>query len=217
MQKAAIWLLLILLSGFVWQNNPAIAQDQQRTVAFNPEIGCKRDVAKTSSEHAYCRKYELIQEFKEDERWYDQQKDMLNYLWIGGSIVALVLTALTSFLIAVGYGEGGRHKIFLASLPALAALITTLMAQFQIRELWELREMGRFRMRELIAEARLVTANDEVKMRELLKHFEDERIKLARNQASQFFSNIGGVGRGSAQERASSEPKQQAPDGPVQK
>lgn len=217
MRKTAIGLLLMLLLGLMLESKAVIAQEPQRTVAFNPESGCKPDVAKTPYEHAYCRKYELIQEFKEDERWYDRQKSMLNYLWIGGSITALILTALTSFLIAIGYGEGGRNKIFLASLPAIAALVTTLMAQFQIRELWELREMGRFRMREIIAEARLVTADDEVKMREILKRFEDERIKLARNQASQFFSNIGSIGRGSAQENAAGEPKRQVTGGLAQK
>lgn len=96
--------------------------------------------------------------------------------------------------------------MLLASLPAAAALITTLLGQFQVRELWELRESGRIRLNELIIEASLIGATTDVEMRSALSVIDRKRVEMQREQSSRFFSTIGGAG-GAGKDEAIPQPQ----------
>ena len=148
------------------------------------------DVRSVQSEDAAQQeKDEFVAELRADRLWYQCEADQLQTIWLLCTIGVIVLTALSSFLIAVDFaGPSKQRRVLLASLPFAAGLMATVLSQFHIQESWELRERGRIEIIALREEVRLISAADKAGMRTALAPFRKERNELSRTQATAFFS-----------------------------
>lgn len=137
------------------------------------------------------RRADLIGKLKCDRSWYSQRSRLLQQLWIGLSIAGLIFSFGTSVLVASGALDTGNFiaKIVLTALPSLAALCGTIIMTFRLRETWELRELGRIEMDELILRAKFLSL-ETPDFDDQLRALSMARISLARQQASGFFASL---------------------------
>ncbi|MBV9079176.1 MAG: DUF4231 domain-containing protein [Methylobacteriaceae bacterium] len=194
--------IILLAAGIACLPAPASAQDAGPPAAAAPassdlQTQAPRPAASPvpasdTTPSGAERRRELIDKLVEWERWYEGQSNLYGGIWNTFTIAAIVLAALTSLFAALGKGED--WKLAMIVMPALAALLTTLIVQFRVRENWKLREIGRLELAELVNEARTLSENDpeiRVKSRELVR----KALTIDRAQATAFFETLTANGR----------------------
>ena len=126
--------------------------------------------------------------------WYARIGGIYGTCWYAAGITITVLGTLTSLFVALNFAESeGWGKIVTIVLPAVAALISTAVTQFRVREHWELREYGRINVLRLIAEAKRVDEAADGFRSELHK-IESRLIDIEMQQAQSFYGSFGGNG-----------------------
>jgi hypothetical protein len=133
------------------------------------------------------RRRDLISKLKLWENWYSEQSRLYAALWNSFTVAILVLTGLTSILVALGTAETRRGLV--AILPALAALLASMSVQFRFKENWQLRERGHLDVIALAIRARELRARDPELRSEVLA-IERDLNALDRSQATVFFDTL---------------------------
>jgi len=135
------------------------------------------------------RRSELINELRDIQNWYEFWSNTYGLIWNGMTFAVVALTALTSVLIAAGFGQAGRGKIVLIALPAIASLLTTLLVQFKIKESWQLRETGSLESARLVLEAKQLSEND-ADIRGAAYNLRLKAHQIGERQAALFFEEL---------------------------
>lgn len=96
--------------------------------------------------------------------------------------------------IDTGGTKGNREDIppwVIIVLPAVSALLSTLLLQFRVRDMWQLRDEGRIATELLICKAHLIpTETREIALKSAME-LRIAAIELERDQSRRFFSVIG--------------------------
>jgi hypothetical protein len=133
------------------------------------------------------RRRDLISKLNLWENWYSEQSMLYAALWNSFTVAILVLTGLTSILVALGTAQ--TRKWFVAMLPAVAALLTSLSVQFRFKETWQLRERGHMDVVALGIKARELRVQDP-ELRGKVLALERDLNALDRSQATVFFDTL---------------------------
>jgi hypothetical protein len=107
------------------------------------------------------------------------------WLWNSATASIVVISAATAILAAWNRPYLQWLNILL---PAISTVLGTLLMQFRMRDMWQLREMGRIASEELVAEAHLM---DVGKVEDATKTAIALRMRahqIERDQATQFFA-----------------------------
>ncbi len=91
-------------------------------------------------------------------RWYAHWATFYGKLWNVLTCSVIALSALASILSAYG---SGVDKIYPTVTAALSALFGTILVQYRVRDMWQLREQGRIDAEKLVANALLIPTSDE--------------------------------------------------------
>lgn len=141
---------------------------------------------------AYARKRQLVKKLQAHSDWYREDAGVYRsyFLWL--TFCVLIGSLITSLLVAIDFAQKGQAaKTLVIALPLLTGLCTTILGQFNVRDVWKLREMGRIdalAMREKVRA--MPTAATDVEMRTALLPFEQEMHDLERRQALAFFEYL---------------------------
>jgi hypothetical protein len=135
------------------------------------------------------QKAELLNALTGHRDWLHWWNQRYQFVWYGATLAVIVLTGLTSIFAALGLAESRRGKATIIVLPAVATLISTALVQFQIRENWQLRELGRVEFDKFIVEASLLDVNDAAFGEKLLRIHTDA-LGVQREQAQRFFAGF---------------------------
>jgi hypothetical protein len=130
----------------------------------------------------------VIGELGKHYKWYNRSQLWLGIFWFIGTVLVILLSALTTLAIALGYA--GQYKIAIAVISAVATVISTLLATFATRDLWQLRESARIAVSNLLARACLISETDRnAALREAVKLL-NEAHKLEDAQSKGFFASV---------------------------
>jgi hypothetical protein len=161
-----------------------------------------------STARAVQKKEEFICRLDRFHDWYARAKNFYGTTWYAGGLAAAVLGALTSILVALGFaGQPGWRRSITIVLPALAALISTALVQFRVREIWELREIGRIDVLRLEAAAERIPETNAQEILDEIYALEIRLIDVEQRQAQSFYGYFGAAGQPDsvADERAAPE------------
>lgn len=136
------------------------------------------------------KKRDFRDELRKDQKWYRAWKVRFGLLWNVGTLAVMALGAIASLLVLADTTATTEGKILVASLTTASAIITAVLSQFRIRELWQLRENGRLEIMEILDALRLVDVSDPAKAEEALAPLRARRRELSRQQAQSFFSSM---------------------------
>lgn len=123
---------------------------------------------------------------KAHRNWYAKWASIYEKQWNFYTSAIIILSAATSIVSAAGPGEITRWTS--VGLSALSALLATILVQFRIRDLWQIREQGRIEAEEIIARAYLMPSLDIEAARKAAVEIKIETHRLEKKQARQFFS-----------------------------
>jgi hypothetical protein len=119
-------------------------------------------------------------------KWYERQSILQGKLWNYLTLAIIVLSAISSIVAA--YGPIGAWKLVPSALSAAAAFCAAYLTQFRVRDLWQIREVGRIDAEKLVARAQTISSNggnspfDDAIALKLSLH------DLERDQNQQFFA-----------------------------
>ena len=173
-------LVIMAIAASLVLGSPSIAQDSR-------EPAVRTTTVQASPTEGETRREELISKCRSWEHWYRWWSDIYAALWHAATTAVIVLTALTSLLVALNLGQAYKWQI--VSLSAIAGLLTTFSVQFRLKENWQLREMGRLEVLALTVEARSLRASDP-DLREKAFAIEQRLINIDRAQAGFFFETL---------------------------
>ncbi len=130
----------------------------------------------------------VIEELGEHYTWYDKSQKRLSAVWVIGTICIVLLGTVTTLAVALGWSQSDRGRIIVAVISAATTALSTLLATFATRDLWQLRENGRIAANDLIARACLIPDNDnQAALQEAVRLLNDAH-KLEEAQAKGFFA-----------------------------
>jgi hypothetical protein len=165
---------------------------------------------------------DYVKYVKSYRNWYARHTNRLWWIWLALQVTA-VLASLAVALIAIlpnNMLEAEIARVTVGIAGLIAALCTTLTAQFRVHDLWRLREEGRVTAQEILDDVRLFydfpfAPADEARLR---KSINERLVKLEWTQQDRFFAlsasrpvrDLGGAGcdeprcsgRGANQEQA---------------
>lgn len=150
----------------------------------------KRDV-NMMSEAIQRQKDELLKELAEVKKLYNREKRQYRLAWV----VSLLLSLLPGFATPVIYGLQGQVqfdvlKPVLIILPITGSIGGWLLATFPFLAMYRLREDGRIRVDDLIAEAEAIYAETDQEFLTMRKKIRMARNELSAEQAHEFFSSF---------------------------
>ena len=108
------------------------------------------------------------------------------WIWNSATTAIVVLGAATAVVSALGEFSG--QKIITIILPAISSFLGTVLIQFRVRELWQVREVGRISSEELIARAYTIPISDRDSALAAATALRLDAHKIEREQAAQFFA-----------------------------
>src|SRR3954453_19196190 len=135
---------------------------------------------------------EFIKKIEGDRISYVRSRNQLRYLWIILTTLSLSLGFITSILIAMGWPSATEQpgKSILVALPTIASFCGTILAHFRLRENWEMHELGRIGVEEIIIDtSHLPVDNPKTFSRELYE-LQMARVRLSRLQTAKFFATL---------------------------
>lgn len=109
-------------------------------------------------------------------------------MWNLINLSVILLSALTSILAAL---KNPNLQNWIIILPATSALLSTILLQFRIRDLWQLRDEGRIEIELLICKAHLIPIKDRQDALEAAMKLRTAAHELERDQSRRFFSVLG--------------------------
>lgn len=129
----------------------------------------------------------LINDLKKEERFLWRWSRINGAVWIILSTFVVILTSATSVLVAMGKTGQDPERTVAAILPALAAIFATIIAQFHLRDSWQVHELSRIDVKDLKGQAELARSTspqDADKWKEIhMKLYE-----IRRRQATSYFA-----------------------------
>jgi hypothetical protein len=148
--------------------------------------------ASSETADAYARKRDLMLKLEKHAEWYSKDAGRQRKIYLSLTFSVMIGSALTALLVAMDFAsKGDAAKALVVALPLLTGLFTTILGQFNVRDVWKLREMGRIDALALRDRVRaLPTAATDVEMRTALLPFEQEKSELERQQALAFFEYL---------------------------
>lgn len=172
---------------------------QSRELLMQAKIGSRRGIAMTDETEAYS-KFKITPTMNDEQirlaaiafadqhrAWYENQSDNMGNIWNYVTFATIVLSALSSVLVAYNLSDG--YRWIPALLSALAAFCAAFLTQFRVRDLWQIREAGRIDAEKLVAKAQLLGLKQSTYAvfheAVSLRH---ELHDLERDQTQQFFA-----------------------------
>jgi hypothetical protein len=145
-----------------------------------------------SDEDRISKRDEFIKRLKSDREWFKSRRIQIQGLWLSLTLVSLMFGFVTSILIAMGWPNATEQpgKAILVALPAISSFCGTILAQFRLRENWELREFGRIDVDEAIVRASFLPIDDPVAFSKGLYDLQMARVQLSRLQTTRFFATL---------------------------
>ena len=125
--------------------------------------------------------------------WYNWYSEFYKWVWNGATLLIILLSALTA-IIASGTKDASPPVAWaqwsLIILPAVATFLGALIAQFRVRDLWQIREAGRIKAEELVCSGLGIDVSDpKVAVAEALR-LRGLAHQLEREQATGFFAEF---------------------------
>jgi hypothetical protein len=134
---------------------------------------------------------ELRRAALEYHKWFSFWKNFYGICWNTLTLLVIVLSGITSILIAARFGQdeadGSWQRFVLIGMPALATLFGAILAQFRMRESWQLRETGRIEVEEILGRLSFLHPSEPNAL-ESLAVLENDLHRLAKRQTSDFFA-----------------------------
>lgn len=87
--------------------------------------------------------------------WYARWSALYGRVWNSLTCGMIALSALSSILSA-----SSADKLYATITAALSALFGTILVQYRVRDMWQLREQGRIDAEKLVAKAQLISTSD---------------------------------------------------------
>ncbi|MBY5334736.1 DUF4231 domain-containing protein [Rhizobium leguminosarum] len=135
-------------------------------------------------------KRQALRDLRTHRNWYARYSRVNQYLWNFLTLGIVVLSGLSSLFSA--YGTVIPQWLPMAT-SALVALFGTLIVQFRIRDVWQLREQGRIEAEMLVAEAHLIDITDELTTLKQAVALRKRAHALEMKQLNQFFVGTTGA------------------------
>lgn len=129
-------------------------------------------------------KRQALRDLRTHRNWYARSSRVNQYLWNFLTLGIIVLSGLSSLFSA--YGTIIPQWLPMAT-SALVALFGTIIVQFRIRDVWQLREQGRVEAEMLVAEAHLIDITDELATLKQAVALRKRAHALEMKQLNQFF------------------------------
>lgn len=135
---------------------------------------------------------QLIEQLKVRREWYRQARRLYNTLWNSFTLLIVICTAAASIVAALNYGKLSSEalQILMVVLPAIASLLSTILVQFRVRENWQLRELGRLDIEELLLEAQRLQDSNDAQTQAAIDKLHARALEISRRQASEFFAYL---------------------------
>jgi hypothetical protein len=127
----------------------------------------------------------------EYEVWYAKDVRKYSRYWHWLQLLSILFGFATSVLAAFNLGGSLESigKSLLIILPGLGALVSAILAQFRIFDLWRIREQGRISFQALHEEGkrRSATAQSESEVHTTLASLQERADRIEQEQNSMFF------------------------------
>jgi hypothetical protein len=143
------------------------------------------------------KRREIICETKRWRNWYYKEANSYYFWWSGLTYAVIALSVLTSVISGLGLGTGTAGKYITVAAPALAAAIVAGLSQFNIAELWHIREKGRLEIIALEIDARALDSSA-TDLKDKIAEIRKKMNAVDQKQAELFFSTIKNFNAGSA-------------------
>lgn len=164
-------------------------------VVINVILSARREFARERAERMLPSdtveiKRQALRDLRTHRNWYARSSRVNQYLWNFLTLGIIVLSGLSSLFSA--YGTVVPQWLPVVS-SALVALFGTIIVQFRIRDVWQLREQGRIEAEMLVAEAHLIDITDEVSTLKQAVALRKRAHALEMKQLNQFFVETTGA------------------------
>lgn len=134
------------------------------------------------------KKVMLICDIERASVWYGRVSVTNQILLSVGSVLVVVLTLATSFILGAGWIEKTPSlKPVTVALPLISAAITATISEFHLSDVWQLREIGKLESR-LLLSGLYDLRTDDAEFDAKLKEIRTSLSGLEKSQAERYFA-----------------------------